>query len=558
MPVLQDHSTSSHAHARRRLWQMIVVGLLWGMGAVLAFGQQAEANPPPAASYPVVLGHHDLFLIHAGVGAVSAAGRARAISARLARLAGRTEMSPRIVVTGDSGRYELTAGDLIVMEVTADDAAAAGTSAPMLAAQDAHEITQALVAYRRAHSMTRLLLSVVYTLLSVIALVAAIMALSWIAQRIRALLRKHRRSIPSIRVHRLVLAHRDNVVRVLQKGVTGLQIFVSALLVYAILPVVFSFFPVTRSYSSVLLQFLLRPVTDIGTSLLSFAPNLLSIVVIAVLTYYAVRFLRILFTGLENRTIELSWFYPEWATPTYKIVRFFAIVVAIIAAYPYIPGSQTPAFKGISLIIGVFISFSSSSSVANIIAGVILTYTRAYQVGDRVQIGDNVGDILERTLLVTRLKTIKHVVVTVPNTIVLNSHILNFSGSGRSGDPLILHTSVTIGYDAPWRQVHALLLAAANGCEGCLSDPAPFVLQTSLDDFFVTYQINAYTRHPEDMAAIYSRLHERIQDRFNEAGVEILSPHFHAVRDGNRVGIPADYRPAGYEAPAFRVHVDRS
>jgi len=167
------------------------------------------------------------------------------------------------------------------------------------------------------------------------------------------------------------------------------------------------------------------------------------------------------------------------------------------------------------------------------------------------------GDILERTLLVTRLNTIKHVVVTIPNTIVLNSHILNFSGSARMGAPLILHTSVTIGYDAPWRKVHALLVAAAEGCEGCLADPKPFVLQTSLDDFFVTYQINVYTNRPADMAPIYSVLHQRIQDRFNEAGVEILSPHFYSMRDGNRIGIPADYRESGYEAPAFRVHIEQ-
>jgi small-conductance mechanosensitive channel len=183
---------------------------------------------------------------------------------------------------------------------------------------------------------------------------------------------------------------------------------------------------------------------------------------------------------------------------------------------------------------------------------VLLTYTRAFRKGDRVQIADTVGDITERTLLATQLTTIKNVQVTIPNSLVLGAHIINFSAADDA-HPLILHTTVTIGYDAPWRQVHELLIAAAQRTEGILTEPRPFVLQTRLDDFYVSYELNAYTTQPTRMASLYGELHQNIQDSFNEAGVEIMSPHYRAARDGNSVAIPSDYLPSDYRSPAFQV-----
>jgi small-conductance mechanosensitive channel len=197
--------------------------------------------------------------------------------------------------------------------------------------------------------------------------------------------------------------------------------------------------------------------------------------------------------------------------------------------------------------------------VANVVAGTILTYTRAFEIGDRVRIADTVGDVIEKTLLATRVQTVKNEIVTVPNALVLGSHITNFSGSpSPRAQPLILHTTVTIGYDAPWRMVHELLIAAALRTSGIQKNPNPFVLQTSLDDFYVHYQINAYTAEPGRMTLIYAELHQNIQDCFNEAGVEIMSPHFSSLRDGNRKAVPGDYLPKTYAAPMFRVGRNQS
>ena len=221
--------------------------------------------------------------------------------------------------------------------------------------------------------------------------------------------------------------------------------------------------------------------------------------------------------------------------------------------FPYLPGSSSPAFRGISIFLGVMLSPGSPSAAANLIAGTILTYTRAFRLGDRVRIADTVCDVVERNLLATRVQTIKNELVTVPNAMVLGSHITNFSSAAAGGYALILHTTVTIGYDAPWRTVHELLICAALGTSGILPDPAPFVLQTALDDFYVHYEINGYTHEPTRMAAIYAELHQRIQDCFNDAGVEIMSPHYSSLRDGNHIAIPDSYLPKEYSAPSFRV-----
>ena len=254
----------------------------------------------------------------------------------------------------------------------------------------------------------------------------------------------------------------------------------------------------------------------------------------------------------------LPGFYQDWAMPTYKIARFLVIAFALVMAFPYLPGSDSPAFKGVSIFLGVLFSLGSSSAVANVVAGVILNYTRAFSIGDRVRIGDVEGDITYKTLLVTHIRTIKNVEITLPNSTVLSGAILNFSTAAKDS-ALILHTSVTIGYDAPWRRIHELLISAASATQHILKDPQPFVLQTALNDFYVSYQINAYTDHPSKMALIYSDLHQNIQDKFNEGGVEIMSPHYSQLRDGNTVTIPETYRPTDYTAPGMRiVKVDKN
>jgi small-conductance mechanosensitive channel len=267
---------------------------------------------------------------------------------------------------------------------------------------------------------------------------------------------------------------------------------------------------------------------------------------------YILRFINILFNEIEMGTLNIDGFHREWAVPTYKLVRILVLAFTLVVLFPYLPGSGSPAFQGVSVFLGILLSFGSSSSIGNIVAGIVLTYMRPFKVGDRVKISDTVGDVVEKTLLVTRLRTIKNVDVTIPNSMILASHIINYSSSALSSG-LILNTTVTIGYDSPWNIVHDLLKKAALITTDILQDPSPYILQTSLDDFYVSYELNAFTRHPNRMANIYSELHRNIQDTFNDAGVEIMSPHYTSLRDGNEVTIPSDKRADGYISPKFKI-----
>jgi small-conductance mechanosensitive channel len=297
----------------------------------------------------------------------------------------------------------------------------------------------------------------------------------------------------------------------------------------------------------------LQAVGAMGNAIWDQTPALAFLAVLFLVTRYVLKTLGFFFQQVSAGKVTVSGLDAEVAPITYRIIRFLIIAFVMVMAYPYIPGSDSPAFKGISIFIGVLFSLGSSSAIANLIAGVTLTYTRSFRVGDVIKVGDAQGVVLERKLYITRIKTPKNHIITIPNSTILSNHVTNFSQEVREGEGLILHTSITIGYDAPWETVHALLIEAAGKTKRLLKSPPPFVLQTGLNDFYVTYELNAYTDNPEIMPRIYSELHQNIQNSFNEAGVEIMSPHYTQMRDGNHTTIPADYLPADYEAPAIRI-----
>jgi len=331
---------------------------------------------------------------------------------------------------------------------------------------------------------------------------------------------------------------------------------VNILLVLIYLTSVFSVFPQTRGVVSNILSSLLHSITKGWQGFVDYLPNLLNLAVIVVVLYYLLKFVRFIFNEIEKGTITFAGFHRDWAIPTYQLLRFVVIALGLVLAFPYLPGSGSPAFQGVSVFVGILFSLGSTSVVANIVSGIVLTYTRAFRVGDRVKIADTVGDIIEKGLLVTRVRTIKNVEITIPNGMVMGSHIINYSNVSQERG-LILNTTITLGYDIPWRLVHEALIKAAQATDGILPEPRPFVLQTSLDDFYVSYELNAYTNQPNKMAPIYSELHQNIQDACNEAGIEILSPHYGALRDGNTSTIPADYLPKDYQAPPFNIKTNK-
>jgi small-conductance mechanosensitive channel len=291
----------------------------------------------------------------------------------------------------------------------------------------------------------------------------------------------------------------------------------------------------------------LSPLQVIGSGIVANIPSLAFLAVLFYLVRVVLKITRLLFEAIERGQVRLARFDPEWAQPTYKIVRLAVVAFGLIVAYPYIPGSQSAAFKGISLFIGVVFSLGSSSMISNIIAGYMMTYRRAFKVGDRIKVGGSIGDVVEMRLQVTHLRSIKNEEIVVPNSQILTSEILNYSSLARAHG-LILHTEVGIGYETPWRQVEAMLLMAADRTPGLSREPGPFVLERALGDFAVTYELNVYCTNVPAMHQLYAEMHRHILDVFNEYGVQIMTPAYERDPVEPKIVHEGDW----YAAPAAR------
>eukprot|EP01037_Dinobryon_pediforme_P009407 gene9407-9487_t len=263
------------------------------------------------------------------------------------------------------------------------------------------------------------------------------------------------------------------------------------LLIYLALLTLFGIFPFTKDISTILLSYITTPLK---------------------IFRYVLRFVNYIKEEIQGGKLTIPGFYPDWANPTYQIIRVLVLAFMLIVIFPYLPGSDSQVFKGVSVFVGVLFTFGSAGALGNIVSGLVLTYMRAFKLGDRVKIGEVTGDIIGKTLLVTRIRTIQNEIISIPNSTVMSNHTVNYS-SDAAVNGLIVHTSVTI--DTPMIE----------------SEPKPYVYQTSLDDYYVSYRINAFTKEPNKQAAIYSHLHANIQDHFNKAGVEIMSPHYKSLRD---------------------------
>lgn len=535
------------------------------MGSLIAAACLAAAvaapptTPEDAASAPgeaqVRFHGERLFAVRAAVGKLDPAARARAIEERLRGIvaAGDASTAGRLHQQARESSIDLYVGDVFVLSVLDADATPVGRTRNQLAADVAVVLERVLEREFRDRSLKGVLTALGVALLATLLLLGALWGLRRIGPPLQD--RAHRsvgRLLQRLRLERYGLAARDRAGRqIAQAGQTLRWLSVASLIaVYAF--VVLGLFPWTRGVAVQARDAAFGAVSSTASAIVAYLPNLLSIAVVVVVTRFLLRLARAVFNEVGRGAVTIRGFHAEWAAPTYSITRFLVLALAAVVVFPYLPGAQSPAFQGVSIFVGVLLSLGSSSAIGNVVAGVALTYMRSFSIGDRVKIAETVGDVVEKNLLVVRIRTIKNVDITIANSMVLGNHIVNYSSCAR--DPgLILHTSVTIGYDAPWRQVHDLLIAAARSTEGLRSDPAPFVLQTSLDDFYVSYEINAFTDRPNQMATTLSALHQAIQDRFFEAGVEILSPHYAAVRDGNAAALPPDKLPAGYEAPGFRL-----
>lgn len=520
---------------------------------------QIDSLRKSAKAFPVKGFFDDtLFLIYSRLGSFSAQDRAQVISKRIRQL------DDNFLFTVDSLKLveaettiDIVSGESIIMSISENDAIWNNSTKYDLAESTRKIIGTAVVNYKSQTSLSTILKKVALALLALLVFFFIIRytvkLFRWSAHKITE---QEEKQIKGIKIKNYTLFDAKMQIKVILGINRIVKWFTILLIIYIALPVLFGIFPWTKDFADLLFGFILNPVKSIAVSLWNYLPNLITIIVIVIVFRYVLRGLRFLKLEVEKGELSLPGFYPEWANPTYQLIRVLVYAFMIIVIFPYLPGSESPIFRGVSVFLGFLFTFGSAGSLSNIMSGLILTYMRLFKKGDRIKIGDVVGDVIEKSLLVTRVRTIKNEIISIPNSTIMNSHTINYS-SEASEKGLIIHTTITIGYDVPWRDMHQALIDAAVKTELILDNPKPFVLQTSLDDFYVSYQINGYVRESNKQAVIYSNLHQNIQDICNERRIEILSPHYRAARDGNMTTIPENYLPDDYKKPSFDIKLNK-
>lgn len=513
-----------------------------------------------AKGYPVIGAMKDtLFLIYSKIGASTPKERAINISRKIEKLYEDDFLkADSILVMKSENTFDIIYGEIIIMSISENDAIWYGKGMPELTQSFKETIKNSIVEAKNENSWLKLIARIGLVLL----VIGIAWAMIWLigkgySKLLLFINSKKDKWLKNLSYKDYTFLAAEQELQVVLFLVKIFRWFVYAVLLYITLPIIFSIFPFSRDWADALFHLIWSPFKGVLIAIWEYLPNLFSILVIYFVMKYVIRFVRYIFHEIEAEKLKLSGFHADWAMPTYSIVKFLLYAFMFVLIFPYLPGSDSNIFKGVSVFIGVLFSLGSSSAIANMVAGLVITYMRPFKIGDRIKIGDVTGDVVEKTLLVTRIRTIKNEVITIPNSSVLIGNTTNYSSEAIEKG-LIIHTTVTIGYDVPWKDMHQALIDAALRTNLILDEPKPFVLQTSLEDFYVSYQINAYTREAGKQALIYSNLHQNIQDVCNERGIEILSPHYRAARDGNMTTIPADYLPNDYKSPSFNVKVETS
>ncbi|AFY69123.1 MscS Mechanosensitive ion channel [Thalassoporum mexicanum PCC 7367] len=545
---------------------------------------ESDTITPIATSAIVRLGNQPIFEIKVAAGATTAADRAEIISDRIETLANDPLIPLGAIQVGDQGGVTVIfAGDVVLAQITEADAIAANTTVLELANQSANQINQAVASYRQTNNVgaiatepgagwatlpqlfqfinnrnlnigttQAILYAVIATFVFVI---VRLIVGSFFGLIINRIDRQRSSQASGIRIREIEFFSADQLIDFVL-DITKFIRFVANLGLFTIyLVFVFSLFPITQKLEAQFWQYLSLALNNGWKAFVDYIPNLFSIFLIGFVIYYILKFIRPIFRRLGDGSLTIDGFYPEFAQPTYRIIELLVLALTAIVIFPYLPGFGSPAFRAIALFLGALVSFGSTTAVANGVAGIILIYTRSFQIGDRIKIGNVTGNVEEKMLLVTRIRTFENTVVTIPNANLLSDNIVNYSATIRDHNtPVLLSTTITIGYDVPWRELEPVLVAAALATEHVRSEPRPFVLQLGLGDFSVSYELKVYTDRPTIMELIHSELHRNIQDQCNAAQIEILSPVYSAMRDGNKSTIPSEYLPDDYAEPGFNLH----
>lgn len=483
-----------------------------------------------------------LFLLYSKSGSFSPKDRAEAVNKRIEKLGSDINFDTNsLKLENAETTYDIIMDESIIMSINETDALWNNTSKEDLAKEYRSIINAEVLKYKEETNLFNIAKKVGLALLVLLIIIALIKYISkffdYTAVKIQ--LQKDKK-IKGVQIKNYTLFDAERQINVLLLVNKAFKWLIILLAIYIALPILFGIFPWTEHFAATLFGYILDPLKNILLSFWNYLPDLVTIIVIIIVFRYILRGIRFLKDEVAQGNLVLTGFYRDWAEPTYQIIRILLIAFMIVVVWDYLPGSDSPIFKGVSVFLGFLFTFGSAGSLSNVIAGLILTYMRLFTIGDRVKIGDVTGDVIEKSALVTRVRTAQNEIISIPNSTVMSSPTVNYSIDAPEKG-LIVHTTVTIGYDVPWKIVHAALIDAALRTDLVLKEPLPFVFQKGLEDYYVAYELNAYVREANRQGYIYSKLHENIQDVFNERGIEIMSPHYLASRDGNATTIPEEY-----------------
>jgi small-conductance mechanosensitive channel len=546
----------------KKTLKMLIAGIILAFFLTITIPlgvAQNSATPHPessaslSASAPVVLENKTLFVIQTPLGGASSQERAQRVNRNLRLFADNQAraLDELEVYRADTEGIPLTvirAGDIFLLAISNADAQIAGKSRPELAQEYFKEIKEAVSRYRQERRLPYLLRAAAWSAIATIALIVAL----FITHNLFAQVYQQLKVWGETYIRPVRLGNWDLIrANQLDDFITWLVRLAQAAMILGLLAAYFPFvlkqFPWTRGLAKTLEGNLLETLRAGWQGLVNYLPSLFTIVLVIVITSFLLRLSKPFFQELSQGTVALPGFYPEWADATHKLVNFLIIALAAVIIFPLLPGFQSPAFQGISVFLGLLISLGSTSVIANLVSGSVLIYTRAFRVGDRIKIGDISGKVLETTLLVTRILTPTNVIVSIPNSQISTSSIENFSFSYRElSQPLILRTTVYLGYEVPWRQAYQALIQAAHLTQGIAQSPEPFVLQGELNEVYVTYLLNVYIdmeyfkdKTLKELEQARSQLHENIRDCCAEAGIRIFAPSYEA--DPTNYGPAADH-----------------
>ncbi|MCP1994498.1 mechanosensitive ion channel family protein [Flavobacterium sp. HSC-61S13] len=495
--------------------------------------------------HPVILLRDTLFNVYTKVGALVPQERAKNITEKVKALYQDDFFdAQKIVAQPWENSLDITYDNLVIMSVSDLDALWFDQTKQELADTYVSILKNTILKQKAENSIEKLLIRIGLVLLVVVVFALLLVGINKLHARLRnVLIAQKKHWLENLTYKNYVFltsAQKLNVALVVLKGV---KTFFILLLFYLAIPLVFSIFPFTQTWGEVLFGYIWLPFKSIFSAIFNYLPNLFSILVIYFVMKYFIRLVKYIFTEIELGKLEISGFHKDWAMPTFSLVKILLFAFMFILMFPHLPGSDSPIFKGVSVFMGILFSLGSSSAISNMVAGLVITYMRPFKIGDQIKIGDMTGVVIEKNMLVTRLKTTKNEEITIPNSTVLSGNTTNYSVYAQGQEEgLIISTKVGIGYELSWTEAQQTLIDAALRTPLVLAEPKPFVFQTSHDDFYITYEINVYIKEVTKKAGILSTLHKNIQEVFNEKGIELLSPHYVAQRDGNTPIFPQEYQ----------------